>query len=328
VEIKVSVIVPIYNVEQYIERCLESLAAQTFSDYEVIMVNDGTKDKSGEIAKSYVYKFVNFVYLEKENGGLGSARNFGILHAKGKYIAFVDSDDWVNKDYINKLYTACKTYDSDISMCSALRVWDDGKKKRFNVGFNQNELLTDKYKVMIKSSNVAWNKMYRIELFNDIKFPEDKMTYEDYACIPRLFNKSKRISFIYDDLYYYFWRQTSITNSEKIDRNILKAHMILENSELSECSEILETYFIRNILGSLIWVMLVSDNNLDEIIQIVNYGKQRYPNLVNNPSLKSLGNRKYFGIKLVLLGYYKFAEKYAILINIIWKFARNIIMRK
>ena len=116
--IKVSIIVPFYNVENYIEKCLQSLVNQTLEDIEILLVNDGSKDRSEEIAKQFIEKYPNkIIYLEKENGGLSDARNYAIPHAKGEYIAFLDSDDYVETNMYEEMYNKAKKEDLDYVEC-------------------------------------------------------------------------------------------------------------------------------------------------------------------------------------------------------------------
>ena len=126
---KVSVIVPVYNVEEYLERCLDSLVNQTLKDIEIIIVNDGSTDGSKEIIQKYLNKYKNIVYLEKENGGLSSARNYGIPYAKGEYIGFVDSDDYVELTMYEKMYNKAIEEKSDMVECDF--IWEYPNKKRY-----------------------------------------------------------------------------------------------------------------------------------------------------------------------------------------------------
>ena len=128
---KVSIIVPIYNVEMYIEKCLETLVNQTLKDIEIILVNDGSKDSSAEIAKKYLEKYPEkIIYLEKENGGLSDSRNYGLPHAKGEYIAFLDSDDYVEENMYEEMYELAKKEDSDMVQCNFYWEYPDKNKKK------------------------------------------------------------------------------------------------------------------------------------------------------------------------------------------------------
>ena len=214
---KVSVIVPVYNVEKYLEKCLDSLVNQTLKDIEIIVVNDGTKDNSQEIidkyAKKYPKKVKGFI---KENGGQSSARNYGLEYAKGEYIGFVDSDDYVELDMFEKLYNKAKEDDFDISICNLNFVYEDtDDKKEFSI--NMNSDLTDKEslrKHMINIYPVVWNKIYKKSLFetSKLKFKE-KVWFEDVEFLYKLVPYVKSVGVIDDYLYNYLQRQGSVTNT-------------------------------------------------------------------------------------------------------------------
>ena len=161
---KVSVIVPVYNVEGYIEKCLETLVNQTLKEIEIIIVNDGSKDRSIQIINKFKEQYPEkIVYLEKENGGLSSARNFGIPHATGEYIAFLDSDDYVVKDMYQKMYEIAKKENSDMVECDFY--WEYPDKKKVDTGkiYNGKEEMLEKVRV------VAWNKLIKREILDKTK---------------------------------------------------------------------------------------------------------------------------------------------------------------
>ena len=130
---KISIIVPFYNTEKYIERCLTSLVNQTVSDIEIVCINDGSNDNSLEIVKTFANKDLRIKILEQENLKQGAARNNGTKIAVGEYIGFVDSDDWVDLDYFEKLYNAAKKYNSDIALATNVRIGNGKTKKRLNI---------------------------------------------------------------------------------------------------------------------------------------------------------------------------------------------------
>ena len=267
---KISVIVPIYNVEKYLIRCLDSIDRQSFQDYEVLLINDGAKDSSGRIAREYCMTHPKFHYYEKANGNPGAARNYGIDRASGEYLSFVDSDDWVEGEYLRKLYTASVETDSDIAMCGITRVWENGKKQTFNSGFSKTAVYDDIRDVIIKTSNVAWNKIYRRALFDGIRFPE-RITYEDMACIPRVMIKAKRIAYIQEPLYNYFWREDSITVStrNRVNQDIVTAFGILENSPLKNEKDILSAIFLKVVICSYLWSLYANNVNACERKQLL-----------------------------------------------------------
>ena len=208
-KIKVSVIIPIYNVEEYIEECLDSLVNQTLKDIEVLMVNDGSTDSSGEIAAEYADKYENFHLLTKPNGGQGQARNYAIPLAKGEYIAFVDPDDYISLDAYEKLYAASENGAHDIITGNVKRF---NSKRKFNSGLHKNAIIEN-----IKSTHITknpeliydtaiWNKLFKLKFWkeNNIEFPEGVL-YEDIpvAIISHL--KSKSTAVLEDVIYH--WRE-------------------------------------------------------------------------------------------------------------------------
>lgn len=217
---KISVIVPVYNSEKFLPRCLESIFDQTTEEkYEVIAVNDGSTDNSLEILKGYAENFKNLRILTRKNGGVSSARNAGIAHAKGEYIAFVDSDDFVERDYLEKLYSAAEQSSADIAICNYKNTNSENslsigcifrhRSGVFDSGKMLRSLLCD---VTVRS--YLWNKLYKRELFteNGIEFPLG-VHFEDFTIMPKLFYYSRKIVQVPDKLYNYVQRKGSITGS-------------------------------------------------------------------------------------------------------------------
>ncbi len=204
----ISVIVPIYNVENYLPKCLDSLKVQTFSDVEFILVDDGSTDRSGNIADQYKSRDSRFRVFHTRNRGLSAARNFGIEKANGEWIMFVDGDDRVSPDFCRIPYEAAVQYEADLVIFRTYYV----KKRRiekqntdFPVGVISHETSID------CGRNAAWNKLYRRSLFDTIRYPEGKV-FEDIATTYRLIYAANRIAFIREFLYYYVNRKNSISN--------------------------------------------------------------------------------------------------------------------
>lgn len=214
--IKVSIIVPIYNVELYLERCLESLEKQTLDDYEIILVNDGSLDNSAEICKKYCDKNEKFVYYEQENGGLSAARNSGIKLAKGEYIGFVDSDDFVDLDMFELLYNNAIKNSVDISACGHKSYYENGKiiintKENIQKKYDKDEAL-DLFLIQELFDVVAWNKIYKRNLFENVSYPVGKI-YEDIQTTYKLINSSNGVYFDSSAKYFYYQRNNSISHS-------------------------------------------------------------------------------------------------------------------
>ncbi len=214
---KVSVIIPVYNVETYLEKCVESVLNQTFRDMEIIVVNDGSTDNSRKILEEIKSKDDRIIIFDKKNEGLSSARNAGIDMAKGEYLAFIDSDDWVDERYIEKMYHICVQYDCDIVQCSYMDVFDNVFQLAANSEafistpsfYTGKEFSYAMYTLLSWRCNLTWNKLYKKSLFGNIRFPHGKI-HEDEFTIYKLIWKSKKIASISDKLYYYRRREGSI----------------------------------------------------------------------------------------------------------------------
>lgn len=170
---KVSVIIPVYNVEKYIERCLDSVVNQTLEDIQIILVNDGSADRSGEICRDYAARFSNIVYHEQKNAGSAAARNAGLNYATGEYVGFVDSDDWVEPDMFAKLYTAAKeNQNADIVFCRVFEEECPGAKEYifpragfYNEAQLQNEIIPYMFPTVMPAGNfrnIRWSNVIRI----------------------------------------------------------------------------------------------------------------------------------------------------------------------
>ena len=261
---KVSVIVPIYNVEKYLEKCLDSLVNQTLEDIEIILVNDGSTDNSGQIAKEYVSKYKEkIVYLEKQNGGLSDARNYGLEYAKGDYISFVDSDDYISKNLYSELVRYMEE-DYDMVKFGILTVdlknnkMIENKSKQF-----ENKTGEEAFDILYKTdkmTEVAWGYLYKASFWkeNNFKFTKD-MYHEDFGLIPLVILKAKKVASTNILGYYYVQSDKSITrNSDekkklKMSYDLLKFYdnMIkeIENYDISKkTKENIKIYYTNCIL--------------------------------------------------------------------------------
>jgi len=214
VEIKISVVIPVYNVEKYLKKCLDSVINQTLREIEIICVNDGSTDKSLQILEEYAEKDDRIRIITKENGGIASARNRGMKYVNGNYVGFVDSDDWIKPDMYEKLYENARLYDSDMVMCAAHRFDDVTQElecdlpyftlEHFDETFD-NCVFTHETKDFLFALNVTpWNKLYKTEFLKEtgIKFPEG-MNFEDNVFFYETYLKASRVSLVRDFLYYY-----------------------------------------------------------------------------------------------------------------------------
>lgn len=237
----ISIVVPVYNVQDYVLCCLDSLREQYYKNIEIIIVDDGSTDDSGKICDNFAKKEKRAKVFHKKNGGLSDARNFGIKKSNGGLIAFVDSDDHVEANYISRMKEALDKDKSDIVVCG----YDKQKPKNEVVdGFEAT------VKCLIRQHNVdvvTWNKLYKKELFikNNILFPVGQ-NHEDILTTYKLTSKAKRVSYLDDALYHYRERDDSITNSETIkDKLIMREKAANEaimyfsdNKELEDVAEV------------------------------------------------------------------------------------------
>lgn len=212
----ISVIVPVYNVEPYLKRCIESVLAQTFTDFELILIDDGSPDNSGEICDEYIKKDSRIHVIHQDNGGLSAARNAGIDWAFEKsdsqWLAFVDSDDWVHPRYLEYLLQAVIEEKTKASACGIVRVESEVEmsETQFSVNCEQWDHF---YLESWVRGVVAVNKLYSKELFKDMRYPVGKL-HEDEFLTYRLLAKAGTISYVDANLYYYYQNPNSIMKSE------------------------------------------------------------------------------------------------------------------
>lgn len=215
---KVSVIVPVYNVERYVRKCIKSLVRQTLKEIEIIIVDDGSEDESANIIKEYMKEYPQIKYYKKTNGGLSDARNYGLQYATGKYIAFLDADDYVEYNTYFEMYSQAMKSRADMVECDFY--WTYEKKEKQDVG----ERYYKKEEIMEKARVVAWNKLYKKELLENAKvlFPKG-LQYEDIEFFYKLIPYIHKVSFVKKPLIHYVQRKESIINSqnEKV-RDIFK----------------------------------------------------------------------------------------------------------
>lgn len=216
----ISVIVPIYNVEQYLDKCIRTIRNQTFSNLEIILVNDGSPDNSKLIIEKHQSEDSRIKVINKINGGLSSARNAGINLASGDLIAFIDSDDWIDLEMFEKLNQSIQSSNSDIAVCNVRTEFEDGTLK---TELKQGIHLPDQFQVneipdaFLAFDCFACNKLYKTSLFKEhnILFPLG-LLYEDVGTFPRIFIRANKISIVRENLYHYIVRSGAITQTFKL----------------------------------------------------------------------------------------------------------------
>ena len=205
-EEKISVIIPVYNVEKYLKKCIDSIINQTYYNLEIIIVDDGSPDNCPTIIDEYAKLDKRVKAIHKQNGGVSSARNLGLKYATGDYIIFIDSDDYLSINMIEKLYKAMINNNADMSVCQILRMQENSNGEMVFLNDAQEE-----YKEVIYSTN---------EMIEGIAFPEGKV-YEDVATTYKLVHKAKKIVCINDKLYYYLIGRIGATTSSFSEKKIL-----------------------------------------------------------------------------------------------------------
>ncbi|WP_346983367.1 glycosyltransferase family 2 protein [Chryseobacterium sp. POE27] len=213
---KISIIIPVYNVEQYLAKCLDSVIRQTYQNIEILVVNDGSKDNSAQIIADYVRKYPDKIKsFNKENGGLSDARNFGVDRATGDYIGFVDSDDYINPSMYEEMIELAERHDAEMVICNIQKVDQQGRiiQKLTQVPHMPEKIDLEKnFSVFSDISYFACNKLFRTELFNGKRFKRN-VHFEDIQLIPQLLLMCKTIAQTQNFHYQYLERSDSITKT-------------------------------------------------------------------------------------------------------------------
>ncbi len=248
----VSVIVPIYKVEKYLGKCVDSIINQTYKNLEIILVDDGSPDNSGKICDEYAKKDNRIKVIHKENGGLSSARNAGLDVATGEFIAFVDSDDRIHLDFVEKLYRAIKEENADIASCYVESFIENKNKIERRVYVNKKIVVEGKgefkyyYHLGKKSSNVVWNKLYKRHIFETLRFINGRV-YEDRAIYLHLLAQSEKMVFIPEVLYTYTVRSGSTMRSDFDEKKFLSV-----KANFEERVEFIKTNFSEFLSNEII----------------------------------------------------------------------------
>lgn len=208
----ISVIIPIYNVEQYLNQCLQSICMQSYKNLEIILVDDGSSDHGPEMCDEWAEKDSRIHVIHKKNGGLSEARNVGISCAKGEYIAFVDSDDWVEKDLYQKLWNELHKNNAQIAACRIVKAFESTLESQKI--YSEQKIFTSKeaLQTLLMGRDfcaVAWNKLYRRDVIGDIRFPVGRL-HEDEFFTYRVIANASRLVLVPEAQYYYRQRSGSI----------------------------------------------------------------------------------------------------------------------
>lgn len=289
--IKISVIVPVYNVENYLAKCLHSLVNQTLKDIEIIIVNDGSTDNSQQIIDEYIKKSSKIRAFIKENGGLSDARNFGLRYAQGEYIGYLDSDDFVEYDMYEILYNKAKLEGSDIAECNLRHTYENSED--IEIG----EKIQDKKEMIMYGRSVVWNKIYNREWLQNTGVIFSKgLYYEDVDYFVRLVPYIRKYSYVDEACIHYMQRSSSINNTSTLRTmdilTILKniRTFYIEQGFYCEYEKTLEFLFTRILLCSSFLRMVRIPNAHERrhaLKQNLDMLKDYFPNWKANSYLKN-----------------------------------------
>ncbi len=228
---KISVIVPVYNVEQYLDKCVQSIVTQTYKNLEIILVDDGSTDNSGAICDEWAKKDSRIVVIHKENGGLSDARNAGVLAASGEYIGFIDSDDYIEPVMYEKLYSLISVNDADMALCGVQRKNENGETfspfSTRQIGKFQGEEIFNTVDFNNPYYIIAWNKLYKRNLVLKIQFPKGRL-HEDEFTAHRFYGECKKIVCCDTPLYHYLKRMGSIMRNGYSVKNLDAVYAFLD----------------------------------------------------------------------------------------------------
>lgn len=302
-KVKVSIIVPVYNVYKYLDRCLKSLVSQTLNDIEIIIINDGSPDDSQSIIDKYAKEYPQKIRAFKvENGGISEARNIGLSKATGSYIGFVDSDDYIEKDMYEKLYNLAEKNGLDIVIGGLYNVVEETGKKEPVI---DKKISNDNDINALLGTTAVWNKIYRKEVVDNIKFRKGKW-YEDLDYTVKAISNSKKIGYVDEYFYNYMIRQGSIMNNKNLERNIEILDTfdeIKSYKKSNKYNDIIEYLAIYHIYICAVVRVINSSGSKKERIKYINklleYIYTNYPNYKNNKYLYLLPKNKRIAYNLI-----------------------------
>lgn len=233
----ISVIIPVYNVELYVGKCLDSVVQQTYRNMEIIVVDDGSTDSSGQICNEYKKKDSRIQVIHKKNEGLSASRNLAISLAKGKFITCIDSDDYIAENYIGELYNVLTKYDADISVCRFLYTFGNKEDKRDGKNDEFVYSKVEALKVLFgekEFGHYAHQKLYKSEIIKKHPYPVGK-AYEDVATTYKMFADANRVAYTQKQLYFYRLRPGSIISSDNGNKFDVIEHVDHIQDDIADC---------------------------------------------------------------------------------------------
>lgn len=317
---KVSVIIPVFNVENYLERCLKSVINQNFKNIEIIIINDGSTDKSFDICKQFAESDKRIILISQKNRGVSAARNAGINISTGKYLSFVDSDDFIAPDMIEFLVNNLEKNDVDIATCGMYDCYIQNNNKikkicnknKNNYGIiNLREALQEIF-INGKVSLFIYDKLYKRELFNNLRFSEN-IIYEDAEIMPKIITRASKIFYNFAPKYYYLRHENSLTSSKfnLRDLDIIKIskknfEFIKNNYNFAlKQAEFRFFWSYLALIDKIIW----SDANFQEFKNILKFVKKNKFSIISNKYF-TLKRKMLFVLLLVNINLYKKVIKF------------------
>lgn len=261
---KYSIIIPVYNVEEYLDRCLKSILNQTYSNYEVIIVNDGSPDNSDNIIKSYEKEDKRFKGYKKVNGGLSDARNYGLKYATGDYLIFIDADDYIENNYLEKVNDVLeRNKDIDVLKFKIKLVDEGGNLIRMENGLNKEGVTSFDELVKLEFLEPAWSYVYKLSFWKENNFTYLKgMIHEDFGLTPEILMKANKIYYLNSYLYNYVQRNGSIMSSNNKEKLHKKAYdMLYQYDRLIKINYNKDTKVYKSFLAN---ALISKTNTLDK----------------------------------------------------------------
>lgn len=306
----VSVIVPVYNVEKYLARCIQSVCGQSYQGLEIILVDDGSKDKSGVICDEYAERDGRIKVIHKQNGGLGDARNAGVEKAKGKYLLFVDSDDRIHENLVRDTVETAEKNQADMVIFDYIGEEENGNlTDRFTFPFSASRVIeVAEEKELIMRSCSAVNKLIRRELWKEsgFQFPKGRY-YEDLATIPKVMTKTKKIVYLPEVYYYYLMRDGSIMHSRNFEKNYEDRTWAVDQLlEYFKRENLIETY--RNELEYLVFEntyfvpskeIVLNDRKSEYLKKFRDYAYNKFPQMNMNYYVQQIAGKDKILLKLL-----------------------------
>ena len=298
-EQKISVIIPVYKVEHYLKKCLDSVIGQAYRNLEIILVDDGSPDSCGTICDEYAVQDQRIRVIHQENGGVSAARNTGLAVATGEWLSWVDSDDWIEPDMYSYMLNKVQEYGADIAVCSRFERYRDRSVFR---GWEQEQILDTEQalELLLKNDlmqNFLWDKLWRRELFDGLAFPEGR-TFEDIALMHRLFMRARQIVCLPEAKYNYLQRPGSIVDNKSLENRInhyraAKLRLDDMRNQWPQFRQLLEAQCVASSVT--IWCSVCANpratrkNIMPELREISRFAKEHYCAALQHMSLGITG---------------------------------------